>query len=57
MFVRSMGIRMIKIIHKITEIAGYPISNSTSLGPVGSSLKISLKSNSPVVIVIVFSSD
>ena len=56
MFVRSIGMRTMNRIHRMTDTGRYAISDA-SLWPEGSSRKISSKVSSPVVIVIVFSSD
>ena len=56
MFVRSIGMMTMNRIQRMAETGRYAISDA-SLWPEGSSRKISSKVNSPVVIVIVFSSD
>lgn len=57
MLVRSIGIRMMNTIQRMTETGRYAISDSESVRPEGSSRKIWSKLSSPVVIVIVFSRD
>ena len=57
MFVRSIGIKTMNTIQRMTETGRNSISDSESLRPVGSSRKIESKPKPPVVIVIVFNSD
>jgi len=54
MLVRRIGIRMMKIIHRITEMAGNGISFTPSFSPLGDRRNSESKSKSPVVIDIAF---
>ncbi len=57
MLVRMIGISMMNMIQRMTEIGGKRISSAPSLPPDGSKRNIVSQSSSPVVMVITLSSD